>query len=125
MKYLLQFSIIGLITFVAELLSYFIPIPVPAGIYGLIILFILLTLKVIKLEWVEDAANFLLSVMSIMFVPAIVSLITKWDAIKNDVVGIVVTAFVSTIVTIIVSGVVTNILIKRRNKKQMKAEENV
>ncbi|MCF0175458.1 MAG: CidA/LrgA family protein, partial [Bacteroidales bacterium] len=42
MKYLLQFALIGLISLVAEMMGYFIPIPVPASIYGLVLLFLLL-----------------------------------------------------------------------------------
>ena len=50
MKYIYQLFIILVVTFVGELLHYFIPIPVPASIYGLIIMLILLCPKVVKLE---------------------------------------------------------------------------
>ena len=92
MKYLLQFALIGLITFVSEILSWLIPLPIPAGIYGLILMFVLLLTKVIKLEWVEDAADFMLTIMPIMFVPAAASLMTKWELIKNDVAGLLITS---------------------------------
>ena len=118
MKYLLQFSIIGLITFISELLSYFIHLPIPAGIYGLILLFLLLYMKIVKLEWVENAADFLLSVMPVMFVPAAVSLMTRWELIKNDVAGLVVTTVVSTAIVMIVSGLVTQLVIRGRKKRK-------
>ena len=116
MKYLLQFALIGLISLVAELMGYFIPIPVPASIYGLVLLFLLLCFKVIKLEWVEDVAGFMLVVIPIMFVPPVVSLITKWDAIKYDVVTIVMTVVASTLITVVFSGLITNFMVKRRRK---------
>lgn len=119
MKYLLQFSIIGLVTFISEILSWIIPLPIPAGIYGLIILFLLLIFKVVKLEWVENAADFLLAVMPIMFVPAAASLMTKWELIKNDVAGLLITSVLSTAIVMIVSGLVTQLVIrKRRGRKE-------
>jgi len=117
MKYLLQLSIIGLITFISEILSWLIPLPIPAGIYGLILLFVLLMLKVIKLEWVENAADFLLAVMPIMFVPAAASLMTKWDLIKNDVAGLLIASVASTAIVMIVSGLITQCVIRKRKNK--------
>ena len=40
MKYVKQFFIILLISFVGELFKYLIPLPIPASIYGMVILFI-------------------------------------------------------------------------------------
>ena len=45
MKYLKQFGIILVISFVGEILNYLIPLPIPAGIYGIIILFFALMFK--------------------------------------------------------------------------------
>lgn len=63
MKYIYQLFIILVVTFVGELLHYFIPIPVPASIYGLIIMLILLCTKVVKLEHVERTSDFLIEIM--------------------------------------------------------------
>ena len=69
MKYIYQLFIILVVTFVGELLHYFIPIPVPASIYGLIIMLILLCTKVVKLEHVERTSDFLIEIMPLMFIP--------------------------------------------------------
>ena len=78
MKYLRQFMIILLVSFVGELLKYAIPLPVPASIYGLVILFILLETGVLKLEAVKDTAIFLIEIMPLMFIPAGVGLMESW-----------------------------------------------
>ncbi|MBQ6368502.1 MAG: CidA/LrgA family protein [Parasporobacterium sp.] len=121
MRYLLQLSIIGLITLVSEGLSWLIPLPIPAGIYGLVLLFSLLMFRVIRLEWVENAADFLLAVMPIMFVPAASSLMTKWELIKDDVAGLLITSVVSTAIVMAVSGLVTQFVIRRRKKGEKQA----
>lgn len=60
MKYIYQLFIILVVTFVGELLHYFIPIPVPASIYGLIIMLILLCTKVVSLNTLKELRTFLL-----------------------------------------------------------------
>ena len=63
MKYLKQLTIIILISFVSEIMGYCIPLPVPASVYGLVLMFILLCTKIIKLSDVENVADFFLQIM--------------------------------------------------------------
>ena len=53
MKYLQQFGIILAVSFVGELLNYAIPLSIPASIYGLVLMFVCLCMKWIKLEDVK------------------------------------------------------------------------
>ena len=87
MKYIYQLFIILVVTFVGELLHYFIPIPVPASIYGLIIMLILLCTKVVKLEHVERTSDFLIEIMPLMFIPGGVGLVTAGRFERYDVAG--------------------------------------
>lgn len=82
MKYLFQFTIIGVITAIGELLNLLLPLPVPASIYGLVILFAALCLKIIRLDQVEHAADFFLAIMPILFVPPTVNLMNYWGILK-------------------------------------------
>ena len=84
MKYIYQLFIILVVTFVGELLHYFIPIPVPASIYGLIIMLILLCTKVVKLEHVERTSDFLIEIMPLMFIPGGVGLVTAWGGCRYN-----------------------------------------
>ena len=56
MKYVKEFGIILIVSLVGELLNYFLPLPVPASIYGLVLMFLCLMLGVIKLSDVHDTA---------------------------------------------------------------------
>ncbi len=60
MKYLRQFGIILAVTCVGEIMKYFIPLPIPGSIYGLILMFVLLLTKVIKVEHVKETGEFLI-----------------------------------------------------------------
>ena len=70
MRYLQQAVIIAGITFAAEIIKYFVPLPVPASIYGLILLFILLKSGILKLGQIEDVGGLLLELMPLLLVPA-------------------------------------------------------
>ena len=117
MKYLRQFMIILLVSFAGELLKYIMPFPVPASIYGLIILFVLLETGILKLDAVKETSVFLIEIMPLMFIPAGAGLIDAWDALRPICVQIVVIMVVSTIVVMIVSGHVTQFVMRRGKKK--------
>lgn len=85
MKYIRQFVIILFISFIGEVLKYVLPLPIPASIYGLVLMFILLETKVLKVEAVQDAGKFLIEIMPMMFIPAGVGLLNAWDKVKTSV----------------------------------------
>ena len=113
MKYLRQFMIILLFSFLGELLKYVLPFPVPASIYGLVLLFIALETRILPLAAVKDAGKF----MPLMFIPAGAGLIDAWDALRPICVQIVMIMVVSTIVVMIVSGHVTQFVMRRGKRK--------
>lgn len=84
MKLLYQFGVILAVTFVGELLYALLPLPIPASIYGLIVMLICLGTKVVKLSQVKIAADFLIDIMPPMFIPAAVGLIVVWGGSERD-----------------------------------------
>lgn len=114
MKHLRQFLIILLFSFLGEGLKAL--LPVPASIYGLVLLFAALELGIIKLSAVEDAGKFLIEIMPVMFIPAGAGLVESWSALKPICVQVVVIMFVSTIVVMVISGRVTQFVIRRNRK---------
>lgn len=120
MKYLKQFGIILGISFAGEILNRVIPFPIPASIYGIIIMFILLATHIVKLESVKDTADFLIAIMPVMFIPAAAGIINSWSIIKPSLLAYLIITVVSTVVVMAVSGLTTQLVIKlneRRNKK--------
>ena len=118
MKYLQQFLLILCISFVGEFLKYVLPLPIPASIYGLVLMFVLLETKVLKVEAVQDAGKFLIEIMPMMFIPAGVGLLNAWDTLKPVLIPIIVILFVSTIVVMGVSGKVTQTMIEAEERKK-------
>ena len=118
MKYLRQFGIILAVTCVGEIMKYFIPLPIPGSIYGLILMFVLLLTKVIKVEHVKETGEFLIEIMPLMFIPAGVGLITSWCQLQPFLVPLLVITVVSTFVVMIVTGKVTDFLISKKEGKK-------
>lgn len=113
MKYLKQFSIILLISFIGEILNKIIPLPIPASIYGLVILFLCLQFNILKLYQVERAGRFLLEIMPAMFIPVGVGLMTSWDILKPVSIPFIAIIIVSSIITFGVSGKVTEFIVNK------------
>ena len=82
MKYVKEFGIILLVSLVGELLNYALPLPVPASIYGLVLMLVGLASGLIPLAAVKDTAYFLVETMPLMFIPAAVGLLESWPVLK-------------------------------------------
>ena len=116
MKYVKQFAVILLVSFAGELLNYLLPLPVPASIYGLVLMLVCLLTGIIKLDAVRDTACFLSEIMPLMFIPAAVGLMASWSVIKENLLAYLVIAVVTTVVVMAVSGLVTQGVLKRNEK---------
>lgn len=116
MKYLKQLFVILFIAFIGEVLSYVIPAPIPASIYGIVILFAGLVTKIIPLDAVKDTGKFLVEIMPVMFIPAGVGLINSWDVMKPSIVQYAIVTLMTTIFVMAVAGRVTQWMCRRGKK---------
>ena len=107
MKYVRQLLVILAISFAGELLRAALPLPVPASIYGLVLMFLLLSTGILKLHHVQETARFLLDIMPMMFIPAGVGLMTSWQVLQPILLPTVVITLVVTVVVMAVTGHVT------------------
>ena len=114
MKYLLQFFYILLFSMAGEALETLIPLPIPAAIYGIILLFIALSTGLLKEEKIADAAQFLISVMPILFVAPAVQILQHWELISPNIAAICVITVISTVLVFGVSGLVTKWILRKK-----------
>ncbi len=117
MKYILQFGIILFISFIGEVLNKLIPLPVPASIYGMLILFTALCTGVLKLSHVKETGKFLISIMPLMFIAPAVGLIESWETMKEFIVAIIVISAISTVAVIAAAGHITQLIIRIKGKE--------
>ena len=124
MKYIKESAIIFGITMIGEFLNAILPLPVPAGVYGLFLLLILLCTGLLKLEDIEATGNFLLDIMPILFIPAAVGLMESVDAMRAILVPMLVVCTVSTIIVMIATGKVTELILAFGEKEVHEYDEH-
>ncbi len=112
MKYIKQFAILVTVCFIGELVHEFIPIPVPASIYGLVLMFCALQFKIMPLSAVEETSDYLLSIMSLLFIPSTVGLMVAWPIIKQNWLSFLIVGIFGTVFVFFITGHVTQLIIR-------------
>jgi holin-like protein len=113
MKYTGQLVIILFFTFAGEAARYFLPLPIPANIYGLIFLLLALIFKIVRLEQVKEMGRLLVDMMPLLFVPATVGLMGSVGAFEGILIRAIVLVLATTVMVMAVSGFVAQWIIRR------------
>lgn len=117
MKFLRQFMIILLLSFLGEVLKMFIPLPIPASVYGLVLMLLCLVTGILKTSQVKEAAFFLIEIMPVMFIPAAAGLIDSWKVLQPLLLPILVITVVITIFVMVVTGKIAQMIAQKRGIK--------
>lgn len=104
MRILLQFAIIVGICLVGEFLHKIVGIPVPGNILGMVLLFILLCLKVVKIDHIKDVSDFLLKYIAFFFLPPSISIMAAGDEVLSQWPLLLAMCVTLTIVTMVSTG---------------------
>ena len=120
MKYLKQFLIILVISYAGELLKYVLPLPIPASIYGMVILLVGLLTGLIALDAVKDVGKFLIEIMPVMFIPAGVGLMSSWSVLKPLLLPVSIITVVTIITVMGVAGRSSQWIIRNDRKRAEK-----
>ncbi|MBF1203060.1 MAG: CidA/LrgA family protein [Fusobacterium periodonticum] len=115
-----EFMLIFTINYVGILLSKILHLPLPGTIVSLLLLFLMLQFKVLKLEKIENAGNFLLLNMTIFFMPPTVKIIDSYELLEKDLFKIIVIIIVSTFLTMGITGKVVQLMIDFKERKEKK-----
>lgn len=123
MKNLRQFLVILAFTFTGEVLHALLPLPVPAAVYGLALLFLALQSGLLPLAAVQDAGQFLLKLMPVLFVAPAVGLTESWPLLADSWAAVLVILVVSTVAVFGIAGGVTRALLGRRGAPRAEGGE--
>ncbi len=99
MKIVLQIAIVFGICWIGNILSSVLPIPFPASVISMILLFVLLLIRVIKVEHIKQKAEFMMKNMAIFFIPAGVGIIDNYGYVKGSILPLLTICLVSAILT--------------------------
>ena len=104
MKYLSQFLIILGFTFLGEALQRLIPLPIPASVWGLVLLLTALCTGLVKLEQVRETGGFLASILPVLFVAPTVGIVEHWALIGSQLLPMGLLILATTVLTFGISG---------------------
>jgi holin-like protein len=121
MRYVIQLFIIICFSFAGELLHSVLPFPIPASIYGIILLFLALELKLLKVKQIREVSTTLIISMPVMFVPPAVGLVSSWENIRENWAEYIFITFASTLVVMVAAGWTTQMVIRWRKKANKSA----
>lgn len=118
MKFLRQFTIIAAVSLLGEVLKACLPLPVPASVWGLVLMLGALCSGLLKVEQIREAAEFLIEIMPVMFIPAGVGLLNAWDALRPFCIPVIAITIVTTILVMGVTGKTTQGIIRREKHRK-------
>ncbi len=101
---ILQCAVIFAFLAFGELIVWLTGVPIPSSIIGMVSLAASLKLNIVRLQWVEGAADFLVRNLGFFFVPAGVGVMRCFDIISQEWGAIITAMVVSTFVIIAVTG---------------------
>ncbi|GMA50791.1 holin-like protein CidA [Alicyclobacillus contaminans] len=121
LRLLLQTSILVVVAWLGHEISSLAHLPVPGSIIGLLLLFILLQCRVVKIEWVEQGAALLISNMLLFFIPSSLGLIQYGRLIRESGVQLLLVIAISTAVVMGMTGWFAEFLNRRRKEAKSRA----
>ena len=117
-KYIKQICIILGVCLLAELMEYFIPLPIAASIYGLVLMLIALWTKIIPLKEVEGVSDFLTDNLAVMFIPPTVGSMASVEEMKQMLVPLIVISALTTLLIMAVTGWVSQAIIRKKKAQE-------
>lgn len=114
MKYVFQFARIMGFCLAGELLHGLLPLPIPAGIYGLVLLAAALLTGIVKIEQVKQTGDFLSSLFPLLFIPTVAGVMEEWDLISTNLIPILIALAPVTWAVMAAAGKVTQTIMDRR-----------
>ena len=113
-NYLFQFARILAFCFLGEVCHAVLPLPVPASVYGLVLLLLALNFKLVKLEDVKEVGLFLTGIFPLLFVPAAAGVMELWAEMGDMLLPILIAIIPVTVLVMVSAGKTTQALTARR-----------
>lgn len=113
-----QVALLFLFARFMNLIAEVLHINIPGSILGIIVIFALLHFKIIKLEWIEIGALWLLAELLLFFVPSAVGIMNYGDILAEFGTSIILVVLISTFVVMVSTGLLTQLIAKRKERKK-------
>jgi len=99
MKMMYQIGLLFGVCLLGQAIAAFLPIPFPGSVLSMIILFLLLFFRIIRVDHIQQKADFLLKNMSFFFIPAGIGILSSFDLIRSSILPLIIVIVVTTVLT--------------------------
>ena len=117
MRFFRAFAIVLAAAFLGEGLRALLPLPIPAGVYGMLLLLIALMTGFVKAEKVKPASNLLLEIMPMLFIPAMAALPDVWPRLQPVLWPVAVITVAVTFLVMGAAGLTAQRVIQKRRRR--------
>ncbi len=124
-NYLFQFARILAFCFLGEVCHAVLPLPVPASVYGLVLLLLALNFRLIRLEDVKEVGVFLTGIFPLLFVPAAAGVMELWAEMGAMLLPIIIAIIPVTVLVMVTAGKTTQALSNRKKSKEAAANDGI
>ena len=107
--------ILYIILLLGNLISHYIPLGIPGSIWGLLLLFLGLTTRIIRLEWIYLGSSLLIRYMAVLFVPVSVGIIKYYDLLVSQWKILLIPNILSTFLTLFIIAFLGNYLFYKQS----------
>ena len=94
------------------------PLPIPASVYGLVLLLLALKTGLVKLDQVKEVGTYLTGIFPLLFVPAAVGVMELWAEMGSMLIPILISILPVTVLVMVTAGKTTQAMTSRRKAKE-------
>ncbi len=116
LRFIVALAFLFFLLYLGKLCNVIIPIGIPESIWGMLILFILLGTKIVKVSWVYPATRPLLRYMTIFFLPICAGIIEQIDILSSHIEALLIANFLSTVICLVVIGYLAQWLFEKEER---------
>lgn len=120
-----EFIILFIINYIGIIISKVFKLPIPGTIIGMVLFFILLYTKILKVEKVENAVTVLILNMTILFMPPAVRILDNIHFLDGQFIKVIILIILTTLITMGTTGKIVQFMIELTEKRKSdKGDEN-
>ncbi|WP_068983302.1 MULTISPECIES: CidA/LrgA family protein [Lysinibacillus] len=117
-RIIVQIGILNIYYYIGEGIVSLLHVPLPGSIIGLLLLALSLIFKIIKVEYIQNGAGFLIGVLTLFFIPATVGVIDYPELLSTTGLLIILAVIASTLISIYITGLLTQMIEKKEQTKK-------
>lgn len=115
MNYVKEFAVLCFCLLLGDLTRSLINFPIPEAVYGMIYLFLALSLKLIKPSQIQKTCDGILKALTLLFIPVGVGIMASYDVIRGKILMLLAVVILGTFLTMGITGRVVQAIQRRKN----------